>query len=1117
MAHGKHIRLLLLGLGTLVLVSGCDWWSSSSKNTSGSKTDSGVKTVQLAGYVEDPAIRGARVELWNGGGVVKICGAAGDQLCRTVSGDEGSFRFNAKADALSGLKLVAVGGTDVETGSVLGDLSLQSLLDAVASRTGLAVTPVTTLVGLAVEGGKSLDAARTEVRRFLDLPEGTDLFLRPMGPGGERILRRSMVITKILTDLAAEGTADPLGLLAAQLKNGRRLMENGSLVESTLEQTGLSEVRRKEALSLHGFLDKSTAQDAAGLVREARKALLADTLMTSMERLLGTADADFDSHRDRYFENASVLAENLLAHSTMPVKGLAVERVFRYLLAAYGLVQMELNTEKTAYVVSGRLVEGLLQPADLKRLEDGVDLSRDTRIGELAKAAYVYDVAEALLPAELPGNDNAKRVAYYHRSNASRLHKAETMLDTVLDDGVNDAIRAEIVRGKAQVGLFDEARAIIREQMYLDNHKAEAWIGMAKGYAPFGKNTEAAEALEQAFALQKNLLTLKGTEGVDNEDTSRLQLIASIFRKMGMLNRAGEVMDYMARDVLPGLVGSSHFGRLVVSLRNQADVYLAYGEEDTSKQDLVRARETLETLHQYSSLQPAKDSKGKKTYKPRVYALAETALRFAALGERIRVEAIVEEIEALRADDGLISYPDTNPQRLNVTGTETWVYVPYMVEALAEVGSEEKATALTGTIPETEATYLGSSYAALVSTLARQGKTDELLELVDTRVLGVKPERFPDTTMAMRIETLTYVNSINPRAGIILAEAGHLAAAEKVGDHALRYANAVYNSGATEKNISVQKVKHGYTRVARIFHLAGAAAKAQDALERAETVIFGGTLDVEMGDGRGGLLKDASGNFIRENRNFSGLSDDEHKLYAMGWTARMWKEIGNPERAMGLLEKGREHLEAIAGVRERAFVAAEYNKLAQAALECGEKGFALTLTGKGWMLAGEIHTDATPEGERENSLKAEAAQLRAFGVKAYQTGDGVLSRTLLAKALTASRLLSSIANQVSEMEDIAEAAGSAGLTELALEAALTIPLIPDRYKTLGEVAGNVVNRDDFKGVSIAWVDTDKDGKPDFFHPLATAEQIAASGLALDTDCDGDGISDTTDLRPLYRD
>ncbi len=56
--------------------------------------------------------------------------------------------------------------------------------------------------------------------------------------------------------------------------------------------------------------------------------------------------------------------------------------------------------------------------------------------------------------------------------------------------------------------------------------------------------------------------------------------------------------------------------------------------------------------------------------------------------------------------------------------------------------------------------------------------------------------------------------------------------------------------------------------------------------------------------------------------------------------------------------------------------------------------------------------------------------------------------------------------------------------------------------------------DHFPGTDVANVDSDNDGKPNFFFLHKTEEEIAASGLVADDDSDGDGVPDTDDLFPL---
>lgn len=63
-------------------------------------------------------------------------------------------------------------------------------------------------------------------------------------------------------------------------------------------------------------------------------------------------------------------------------------------------------------------------------------------------------------------------------------------------------------------------------------------------------------------------------------------------------------------------------------------------------------------------------------------------------------------------------------------------------------------------------------------------------------------------------------------------------------------------------------------------------------------------------------------------------------------------------------------------------------------------------------------------------------------------------------------------------------------------------------------ASLIANKDDFPGQHIASVDTDHDGKPNFFLSTATQQSIEESGLIADDDADNDGILDENDPTPL---
>jgi hypothetical protein len=91
------------------------------------------------------------------------------------------------------------------------------------------------------------------------------------------------------------------------------------------------------------------------------------------------------------------------------------------------------------------------------------------------------------------------------------------------------------------------------------------------------------------------------------------------------------------------------------------------------------------------------------------------------------------------------------------------------------------------------------------------------------------------------------------------------------------------------------------------------------------------------------------------------------------------------------------------------------------------------------------------------------------------------------------------------------------VTEGAHQARSYFSTIPERNTALKQIAETVTTRDAFPDCPYALVDTDRDGKPDFFFPWATAAQIATCGLELDDDSDGDGKLDINDPTPFFAD
>ena len=77
--------------------------------------------------------------------------------------------------------------------------------------------------------------------------------------------------------------------------------------------------------------------------------------------------------------------------------------------------------------------------------------------------------------------------------------------------------------------------------------------------------------------------------------------------------------------------------------------------------------------------------------------------------------------------------------------------------------------------------------------------------------------------------------------------------------------------------------------------------------------------------------------------------------------------------------------------------------------------------------------------------------------------------------------------------------------------------VVEKESIITEVAASLSVKNDFKQTLVASVDTDGDGKANFFLNIASDEAIVNSGIVLDEDSDNDGVNDELDAYPLDKD
>ena len=515
-------------------------------------------------------------------------------------------------------------------------------------------------------------------------------------------------------------------------------------------------------------------------------------------------------------------------------------------------------------------------------------------------------------------------------------------------------------------------------------------------------------------------------------------------------------------------------------MRGVVDEYLAAGELET-------AEVLTDRLYVFARQLPANQSNGFSYYQLRVYYLLETADRYIDLGRGDRAEAILGEVEALRTADGL----------QNLTRDETWAYAPTLVECLCRLGRLEEAVALAGTIPDTYLNYLGRQ----LSGANYQGKSLKLIATYQA-LAGDLPASLQTVdgfaAIADQIEALTYYadQKLSPYIALSLIGNDRLEEARAALAEAVRRLPLL--SPASDQEFYLDRIRRGYVKIADLYAEAGSGGEAAQLLGEAEL-----------------LLPNLAG---------AKYLVDSLVDIALGYNA-----LGQVDQARRLLTQAVGELRARAAQLAAADQSDLLGTVAEGYLATGDRTDVLAVLGDRVQAALAIFdpTQAYADAEHDQAADREAAQLIAAARSYAAAGRNDLALAALAEARRAADALYTPAKRTARYinsrsftndnyDHLVGAHVLAGDISGALALADTLPAA-DRYLAIRTIAGIVAGMDDFPANWVATIDTDKDGRPDFFSPLATEDDIAPSGLILDDDCDGDGIADARDWRPLFRD
>jgi hypothetical protein len=1015
----------------------------------------------ISGVVEDGPIAGARISLVDshGGEVVRSCGASGVGRCETVSAINGGFSFHLPIDTnLDGVEIVSLGGIDQETGVDYAGIRMRAPASLFFGREGeMTISPLTTLLcaRMQKEEGISLSVAQDHIRQWLGLGPEIDLTGRP----SKNIVleRHALLLTDIALEANRAGHADPLQTIGSLLDPALPLFAEGVVNTAVLNDLGLNAA----ASARVGEMNEILKVAAGNLPAVFKRTLIHHGLREICERMLA-AETTFDAQNPdpNYLVNLDLLTEKILTAAgttRIPLgSGVAPQRIARYVFFTYGLTTFDRF-----------IVDADTFAAGLKHPESGRFLEEDPRISELASLKSVYSASVPLLDDEIPGNDNRRRLEYFYNSDLSPFYFAEKVSEEILDDDFSDAVMIKIARGKADAGLLAEAETIVATQIFQTESRGKGYYELAEAMIDFGRFSEAIAALRKAESHYRQVIETKGYANINDADVAAIQKVGSAFRRAGDLSASLTVFNYLST-IATSQSTANTYGSVIVGFENIVKEYLEEGK-------LELAVPLIEEMYALSLNTPLGPD---GSYKIKVFNLLKSANAYFNTNNDGKFYSAYLDVTNVRNSH-------------SATAGKTWVYMESFVELLYKSGikniyRENEALSLAESMPTFNAL---KAYKLVATYIAVQKGLAEALKFIDARI--------PLPTD--KIEVLTYFATNKSREYIALALINRnvLDTARQALVEAEKQMELL--APITDLDRYQQLLQMGYVKLADLYVLAGDPAQAADLLQKAE-----------------GPLPD-----------ISGL---KYRVFAMVSIAVGQHALGNDLRAGELLDQaGAEFVAAVNAAvpplnpsdagkiyEDFAFVG---ERLLNACLDNGFPEKAAAMMETYVAVARQIFNPQAIYADTDHDTFAGKEVDKLIKAAAYRrlAGDFTGSDPLLAEAEAVARQLSVEAKRNGKLINVIGAYAVAGRFDPALALARSFAFSLERYRALQSIAFTYAARDDFPESAVASIDTDRDGLPDFFHPLAGAAEFAESALFLDEDSDGDGIPDIDDRRPLLDD
>ncbi|QBF82750.1 hypothetical protein EXU30_08650 [Shewanella maritima] len=721
---------------------------------------------------------------------------------------------------------------------------------------------------------------------------------------------------------------------------------------------------------------------------------------------------------------------------------------------------------------------------------------------------------------------NQQKQDFYYTSELSHLKQAEVLIETIAGDSAADPAYYALAQGYAAAGFTDKTDQIIDQDIIFESNQAEAYKDIGAEYNAKGLYADGDAARDKGLGIYNRYIADKGFASFSNTDGTFYQTLLNGYIDSGSETGADNVIGILAlvKEALKSDEVSTAYKRLVTSFDNYADSLLTIYLNDRTEENrlkLVAAIDRLVAVADdtgYQELTSSYSNAGKPHYYQRgtYYAFALTLYNRAE--EVDKAKELIARIIALYTDV-------THDEAYNRSAHESAVYTleyknRYPLQVAA--GAAELYYSELSTNPVLAFINLDNTRESYVEDIQEEIDAQHGLSIV---LNGGTVKQATEHLIALEDgNTLNQFRAVAEQTITLPGLASHLIAKGEndAAKEAIETAKGILiSSEHIEARVSSPSYVIGSYGCGKLMDMQlrmGATEDAQSMLTTCQALVADhypttseDVLTADLIEARQDLAANAAkvGNtqvaipaIIEALGLIDLVSDFEDRIE--------WRyEFAQSAALNGLLEE--------ATTQTQVLVDDFFDNYDQYVADNGDDQEA------GLELAIEI-LEQLVDTSLENSASESYAVIKQTR---FFAAENNYAEQLVALKAQVKRLndfidtklqAQSATVQANINEDWIPLLGSAREFELGNQViAREANAEANKLELTATLSQFIAQQDDFPSTVAANVDTDQDGKPNFFITTATEEQVIASGLTADDDADGDGIVDENDINPLVPD